>query len=438
MSSGADEAQAQFEERTIRKVRNRVIPLLTLGFVISYLDRVNIGVAALTLNHDIGLTAVSFGWGAGLVSVGYAIFEVPSNMALERFGARSWMARIMITWGLVGCATALIRGPISFYVARLTLGAVEAGFFPGVILYLTYWFPRAWRARYAGLFALAIPVASLVGAPLSALILGLNGVLGLKGWQWIYVLEASPAIVLGLLAFRLLSDRPAQARWLEPREREWLEATLAAERQAHPERHQASPLAMLLDRRVLVLSLIFFLTGIPSYGLSYWIPQVVKSFGVSTIATGFISALPFLTGAIALVLWGAYSDRRRERVWTTAIPTFVAFLGLVAAAFVTSPVVALLCICVAGVGIFGLKGPWLAMISEAFSESTAAAGIAWVSTLGNLSGFFAPWGVGLLIARTHDFHTAVVALGISALLGAILVVVWGRGAARRAAAGAAG
>lgn len=438
MSTDAQEAQTQFEERTIRKVRNRVIPLLALGFVISYLDRVNIGVAALTLNKDIGLTAVSFGWGAGLVSIGYAIFELPSNLALERFGARTWMARIMITWGIVGCATALIRGPISFYVARLTLGAVEAGFFPGVILYLTYWFPRAWRARYAGLFALAIPVASLVGAPLSAMILGLNGMLGLKGWQWIYVLEASPAIVLGLLAFRLLSDRPAQARWLEPREREWLEATLAAERRAHPEQHQASPLAMLLDRRVLVLSLIFFLTGVPSYGLSYWIPQVVKSFGVSTLATGFISALPFLTGAIALVLWGAYSDRRLERVWNTAIPTFIAFLGLVAAAFVTSPVVALLCICVAGVGIFGLKGPWLAMISEAFSESTAAAGIAWVSTLGNLSGFFAPWVVGLLIARTHDFRTAVVALGISALLGSILVVVWGRTGRARVGAGGAG
>ena len=425
MTIGAEETQAQFEERTIRKVRNRIIPLLALGFVISYLDRVNIGVAALTLNKDIGLTPVSFGWGAGLVSIGYALFELPSNLALERFGARRWMARIMIGWGIVGCATAAIQGPVSFYVARFALGAVEAGFFPGVILYLTYWFPRAWRARYAGLFALAIPLSSVVGAPLSAMILGLGGFLGLKGWQWIYILEASPAIVLGVLAFVLLSDRPAEAPWLEPRQREWLEATLVAERRAHPERHAAPPLAMLLDRRVLMLALIFFLTGVPSYGLSYWIPQVVRSFGVSTIATGFISALPFLAGSIALVIWGGYSDRRQERAWNTAIPAFIAFLGLVAAAYVTSPIASLLCVCVAGVGIFGLKGPWLAMISESFSEATAAAGIALVSTLGNLSGFFAPWLVGLLMARTHNFRTAVVALGINALLGAILVLVWG-------------
>lgn len=425
MPISVPESQTEFEERTIRTVRNRCIPLLTLGFVISYLDRVNIGVAALTLNKDIGLTAVSFGWGAGLVSIGYALFELPSNLALERFGARRWMARIMITWGLVGCATALIRGPASFYFARFTLGAVEAGFFPGVILYLTYWFPRAWRARYAGLFALAIPVSSVVGAPLSAMILGLNGWLGLKGWQWIYILEASPAVLLGVLALLLLSDRPAQAPWLEPRQREWLEATLAAERGAHPEQHHTPPLAMLLDRRVLVLALIFFLTSVPSYGLGYWIPQVVKSFGVTTIATGFITALPFLAGSVALILWGVYSDRRRERAWNTAIPTFVAFIGLAAAAWVNAPVVALLFVCLAAVGIFGLKGPWLAMISESFSESTAAAGIALVSTLGNLSGFFAPWMIGLIMARTHNFRIALVALGINALLGAALVLVWG-------------
>ncbi len=430
----AQESQRAFEERTIRAVRNRCIPLLTLGFVISYLDRTNIGVAALTLNKDIGLDPISFGWGAGLVSIGYAVFELPSNLALERFGARRWMARIMITWGLVGCATALIRGPLSFYFARFTLGAVEAGFFPGVILYLTYWFPRAWRARYAGLFALAIPFSSVIGSPLSAIILGMNGILGLKGWQWIYILEASPAILLGVMALLLLSDKPAEARWLEPRQREWLEATLRDERRAHPERGHTPALAMLLDRRVLVLSLIFFLTGVPSYGLSYWIPQVVKSFGVTTIATGFISALPFVAGSIALIGWGAYSDRRRERVWNTAIPAFLAFLGLAAAAYARSPVVSLLFICVASAGIFGLKAPWLAMVSESFSESTAAAGIALVSTLGSLSGFFAPWLVGVIMVRTnHDFRIALIALGANALLGALLVLVWGRRGLRQAA-----
>ncbi len=432
MSSGAQETQVEFEERTIRRVRNRVIPLLALGFVVSYLDRVNIGVAALTLNKDIGLTPISFGWGAGLVSIGYALFELPSNLALERFGARRWMARIMVTWGLIGCATAAIQGPTSFYIARFALGAAEAGFFPGVILYLTYWFPRAWRARYAGLFALAIPVSSLVGAPLSAMLLRLDGLLGLKGWQWIYVLEASPAIVLGLLALVMLSDKPADARWLEPRQREWLEATLEAERHAHPDQRHVKPLAMLLDRRVLVLSLIFFLTVVPSYGLGYWTPQVVRSFGVGKVATGFISAIPFLAGSIALVLWGSYSDRTRERGWNTAIPAFIAFLGLAAAAWVSAPVLALLFVCLAAVGIFGLKGPWLAMISESFPAATAAAGIALVSTLGNLGGFFAPWMIGEVMARTHNFRVALVALGINALLGAVLVLAWSRGHGRAA------
>jgi len=420
------ESQIKFEDDVMRIVRNRCIPLLALGFIISYLDRVNIGVAALTLNKDIGLTASTFGFGAGLVSIGYAIFELPSNLALERFGARKWMARIMITWGIVGCATALIRGPLTFYFARFTLGAVEAGFFPGVILYLTYWFPRRYRARYVGLFALAIPLASVIGSPLSAIVLRLNGFLGVKGWQWIYILEASPAIVLGILALFLLSDRPAEAAWLTPKQREWLVGELAAERLAHPEVHQAPPLKMLFDSRVLMLSLIFFLTGVPSYGLSYWTPQIVKSFGLTNLQTGFVSALPFIAGSVALVIWGRASDRTQERAWNTAVPSFIAFVGLVLAAYFRSPIVAMGSICLSAVGIFGLKGPWLAMISESFSDSTAAAGIALVSTLGSLSGFFAPWMVGVLIHRTHDFRVALIALGVNALLGAILVLVWAR------------
>jgi len=291
------------ESLTIRMVRNRCIPILALGFIISYLDRVNVGIAALTMNKDLGLTATMFGWGAGLVSIGYAVFEVPSNLALERFGARRWMARIMITWGLIGCATAWVQGPMSFYVSRFMLGAVEAGFFPGVILYLTFWFPRRYRARYVGLFAVAIPLASVLGSPVSGMLLGLDGWLGFKGWQWIYILEASPAVVLGVLTLFLLSDRPAEAGWLSPAQKQWLEAELEQERRAHPDTRHSGALALLLDKRVLVLALIFFLTGMPSYGLSYWTPQIVKSFGLGNTATGFVSALPF---------FAAWANQRRN------------------------------------------------------------------------------------------------------------------------------
>lgn len=413
------------ESRTIRIIRNRCVPLLMLGFIVSFLDRVNVGVAALTLNKDIGLTATMFGYGAGLVSVGYAVFELPSNLALVRFGARRWMARIMITWGIVGCAMAFIQGPMSFYVLRFLLGAIEAGFFPGVILYLTYWFPRKYRARYIGLFALAIPLSSVIGSPISGMLLGLGGMFGIKGWQWIFLLEASPAIVLGILALFLLSDRPSEAKWLSAEQKQWLESQLEEERRRYPETHHVGALRMLFDVRMLVLALIFFLTGVPSYGLSYWLPQLVKSFGgLGNTATGFIAALPFVAGCVALLWWGPFSDRHGERAWNTAAAAFIGFLGLAVGAYAGGPVLQMACLCVSAAGIYGLKGPWLAMISEAFSETTAAAGIAWVSTLGSLSGFAAPYMVGVILDNTHSFKLALVALGVNSLLGAILVLVW--------------
>ncbi len=419
------------EASTLRIVRNRCIPILALAFIVSYLDRVNVGVAALTANKDLGLTAAMFGYGAGLASVGYAVFELPSNLALERFGARKWLARIMISWGIIGCSMVFVRGPLSFYIVRFLLGAAEAGLFPGVILYLTYWIPRRQRGRYIGLFALGIPLASVVGSPVSGMLLGMNGVLGMRGWQWLFILEALPAIVLGILVLALLTDRPSQATWLSRAQKEWLETTLEQERRAHPESGHKGALRMLFDVRVLVLSGIFFLTGVPSYGLSFWMPQVVKTFGLSNTETGFVSALPFLAGCFAVVWWANISDRLHERAWNTAIAAFVGFLGLAIAARAQSPLIQLLSICLSAVGIFGLKGPWLAMVTEAFAERSAAAGIAWVSTLGSLSGFFAPWMVGVIIQDTHNYRLALVALGINALLGAVLVLIWAWTGGRR-------
>ncbi len=416
---------AEVERSTIRLVCNRCIPLVVLGLVISYLDRVNVGFAAITANKELGLTAATYGYGAGLVSIGYAIFELPSNLALERFGARRWMARIMITWGIIGCAMVFVTGPLTFYAARFLLGAAEAGFFPGVILYLTYWLPRRHRARSIGLFALAIPLASVIGSPISGLLLGLDGFFGMHGWQWLYVLEAVPAVLLGFAFLFCLTDRPHQATWLSPVQRHWLETTMEAERQANREARHTGPLRMLLDRRVLVLAAIFFLTGVPSYGLSYWTPQIIKSFGLSNAQTGLVSATPFLFGCVAMVWWGKRSDRKQERAWHTAIGAFVGFFGLAAGAYIDSPLVQLLSVCLSAAGLFGIKGPWLAMISEAFSDRTAASGIAWVSTLGSLSGFAAPAMMGVTIEATGSYRLGLLVLGVNSLLGGLLVLWWG-------------
>ncbi len=424
-SSMGTEFPADVQGATLRKIRNRCVAPLLLAFVISYLDRVNVGFAAIEANKDLGLTASQYGWGAGLLFLGYSFFELPSNLALERFGARRWLARIMITWGLLGCAMALVTGPLSFYSLRFLLGVAEAGLFPGVILYLTYWLPTRLRARYISLFALGIPLSSVVGAPISGLIMGsTNGVLGLKSWQWLFILEAIPAVLLGFWVLAALADRPDKAKWLTDAERAWLRSEFEREApKAAAEQHRFA-WKMLADSRVLTLAAVFFLTGVPSYGLSLWLPQIVKSFGISHIGTGFLSALPFVFGCVAMVYWGRRSDARGERVWHTAVPAVVAGVALVAGALFTSPVAQLFAICVSAAGIYALKGPFLTIVSGAFSDRSAAAGIALVTTLGNLSGFVAPYMVGVIIEGTGSYRPGLAALGVQSVLGAVVLFGW--------------
>ncbi len=419
-----DEA-AELEQSTLRRIRNRCVLPLLAAFVISYLDRVNVGFAALTANADLGLTAAQYGFGAGLLFLAYSFFELPSNLALERFGARLWMARIMITWGLIGCCMAFVTAPLGFYVLRFLLGAAEAGLFPGVILYLTYWLPRRYRARYLGLFALGIPLSSVIGAPLSGAIMQwMDGVMGVKGWQWLYVLEAMPAVVLGFGVLVFLADRPTEARWLTSRQRAWLAAEFARESPAPTESHSGFTWNMLADRRVLALGAVFFLTGVPSYGLSLWLPQIVKSFGVNHVATGFLTAAPFLFGCVAMLYWGRRSDGRHERLWHAVIPAMVAGAALLLGALLTSGLLQLLAICLAAAGIYALKGPFLTIVSESFADRRAAVGIALVTTLGNLSGFAAPYMVGLIIQGTDSYRLALVALGVQSALGGWLLYAW--------------
>ena len=421
----ADAPAADLQRATLRKIRNRCVLPLLLAFVISYLDRVNVGFAALTANEDLGLSATQYGWGAGLLFLGYCCFELPSNLALQRFGARRWIARIMVTWGLIGCGMALVTGPRGFYLLRFLLGAAEAGLFPGVILYLTYWLPKRHRARSLGLFALGIPLSSVIGAPLSGAILqSLNGVLGIKGWQWLYLLEATPAVLLGSAVFVFLADNPGEARWLTAAEREWLRAEFEREPPGPQEAGHGFTWKMLGDQRVLALAAVFFLTGMPSYGLSLWLPQIVHGFGVTHLSTGFLTAVPFFVGCVAMLYWGHRSDQRRERLWHAVVPAVLAGITLLAGALVRPAPLQFGAVCLAAAGTYGLKGPFLSIVSEAFAESSAAAGIALVSTLGNLSGFAAPAMVGVIIGATGSHRLALVALGLQSALGGLLLCVW--------------
>ncbi|MEP7246304.1 MAG: MFS transporter [Gammaproteobacteria bacterium] len=420
-----DDAESEIQRSTLRKIRNRCVVPLLFAFIISYLDRVNVGFAAITANADLGMTATQYGWGAGLLFLGYSFFELPSNLALERFGARWWLARIMVTWGLIGCAMAMVTTPLSFYVLRFLLGVAEAGLFPGVILYLTYWLPRHLRARYLGLFALGIPLSSVIGAPISGVIMATtDGLMGLASWQWLYILEAVPAVLVGLWVLAALADRPAKARWLTAAERAWLDAQLESEPPGAPAAKHRFTWKLLADARVLTLAAVFFLTAVPSYGLSLWLPQVVKSFGVSHIVTGLLSALPFVFGSIAMVYWGHRSDARRERVWHTIMPAAVAGIALIGGALLTSGLLQLLAVCVAAAGIYAVKGPFLTIVSESFADGRAAAGIALVTSLGNLSGFVAPYMVGVIIEATGSHRPGLAALGVQSLIGALVLFLW--------------
>ena len=318
------------EAATMRRVSWRLMPFLLMAYLLCYIDRVNVGFASLQMNKAVGIDPKTYGLGAGIFFIGYFILEVPSNLALERFGARTWIARIMLTWGIISGAFALIGGPTSFLVLRFLLGAAEAGFFPGVILYLTYWYPAVYRAKIVGIFMVAIPWAGLIGSPISGAILGMDGILGLGGWQWIFILEAIPTLLLGLVAFFWLTDRPEHAPWLAANQQTWLIQTLEAERRRAPRVTHDSIWKVMTNKYVLIMALVYAGAAGASTSLALWMPQLVKSFGFSNFGTGLVNAIPFGIAAIWMVLWGHSSDRSGERVWHNALPLAWMVLAMVA------------------------------------------------------------------------------------------------------------
>jgi ACS family tartrate transporter-like MFS transporter len=396
--------------RALAKASRRLIPFMFVLYVVAYLDRINVGFAALQMRQDLGLDEAVYGLGAGIFFVGYFLFELPSNLILARVGARLWIARIMVTWGLVSSAMMFVRGPASFYALRFLLGVAEAGFFPGMILYLTYWFPPLERARAVARFMTATAIAGVVGGPVSGALLGLDGVAGLRGWEWLFLLEGLPAVGLGLVVLVYLPDGPAGASWLTPAERRALAACLAAEEGAR--RHHATTLrGALLHGRVWLLGLLYFVLVNGVYGVSLWLPQIVKGLsGAPDLVVGIASALPYLFAALGMVAVGAHSDRTGERRWHVAGAAALGAAGLAVAACIEAPLVALGALSLAALGIWSALGPFWALPTAILRGTAAAAGIALVNSIGNLGGFAGPYLIGLVKEATGSFAGGLLVL----------------------------
>ncbi len=414
------------QERVLSKVLWRVVPFLLLCYIFAYLDRVNVGVAGLTMNRDLGLSPAQFGWSAGLFFFGYFLAEVPSNMALQAVGARKWIARILISWGLLSACTAFVIGPVSFGVMRFLLGLGEAGFTPGVFLYFTYWFPARARGRATAAFLLGIPIANIIGAPLSSLLLTFDGLGGLHGWQWLLILEGIPATILGFVCLFTLTDRPEQAKWLTPAERTWLTETLATERQQIAAKHASSLKDAFTNWRVMVCAAVNFCAIIGSVGLGLWMPQILRGFGFGVVTVGFLAAIPYVCGAVAMMLWARRSDAGGERSWFVAAGLVVGAVSLVVAGLATSSaLVSIVALCGAVVGIMCYQSTFWPIPSSFLTGSAAAGGLALIVSIGNLGGFVGPFLIGAVRESTGSFAWALIAVAGFLILGAILIRVVG-------------
>jgi ACS family tartrate transporter-like MFS transporter len=410
------------EARVVAKLTWRIVPFIMVLYFVAYLDRVNIGFAALSMNEDLGLSSAAFGLGAGIFFIGYFLFEVPSNLILHRVGARRWIARIMITWGLVSGAMAFTEGARSFFVLRFLLGAAEAGFFPGIILYLSYWFPARHRAGVTAVFMAAVPISTALGSPISGALLTLDGLMGLRGWQWLFLIEATPALLLGFVVLGYLTDRPEDAEWLTRDEREWLIQQMAKEQVSRPRHGVLDALRALGHPRILALALVYFGTSAGLYTLGIWAPLMIDQFGVHPVTTGLLNAVPPMCSVVAMVLWARHSDRTGERPWHVAIACGVAATGLVLAASAGSVVAVVASLVIVNVGISSAKPPLWSMPTEFLSGSAAAVGIATINSIGNLGGFAGPTVIGWIRERTGSFEGGLLAVAAALVFSAILVL----------------
>jgi MFS transporter, ACS family, tartrate transporter len=410
------------EQATMRKVYLRLLPLAMLVYFFCYLDRINVSFAALTMNKDIGLSQWAYGLSSTAFYLGYCLFEVPSNVILEKVGARLWIARIMITWGIASGATAFVVGPNSFLAVRFLLGLAEAGLFPGIVLLFTYWFPDHHRARIISSFTLALPVSVALGAPVSTGILGLDGLLGYAGWQWIFIIEAIPTVLIGVFVLFALTDNPAKAGWLTSEEKTWLVDTLAHERRAVESAGRYSIWQAMMNPKILLLSINYLGIVTASLGLLLFIPQIIKSLGTTNMGTGYATTLAYVCGAVSMVTWGWISDRMGERRWNLFWACTVSSIGLAMAAMTMGTWWALAGMCIATAGFYGTKGPFWSMPSMMLTGAAAAAGIAWINSIGNVGGAVGPALVGWIKDFTGSYSGGLYGLAaftaVSALIAA--------------------
>ena len=406
------------ESRTIRKLQLRLLPYLFLLYVISFMDRINIGFAALTMNKELAMSSQQFGFAAGVFFFGYCLFEVPSNLLLHKIGARIWIARILISWGILAALTGLVRTVHHLYVLRFLLGLAEAGYFPGIVLYLTYWFRQREQARAIALFMTALPVTSIVGAPISGLILDHVHWLGVSSWRWLLILEGLPAILFGVLTYFVLSNRPADAKFLTSEEKEWLVASLRCEETKKLEQHHYSVVQALLNPRVMCLGIIELGIVTCSYAFNFWAPQLIKSLSdhSSSTTVGLLVMIPYAVGAVVMVLVSRSSDRTLERRYHAGIPVLLGGIGMLLMGILHSPVAIVALLSLLAIGAFGWCAPFFALPCEFLTGSAVAAGVALVNSIGNVGGFVGPYAVGVVSGWAGGIYGAFAVLGVPMLL----------------------
>ncbi len=418
-------APDRLESAVISRLMWRLMPFLFLLYVVAYLDRINMGFAVLQMRGQLGLSDRVIGRAGGMFFAGYFFFQLPSNLVLEKFGVRRWITGLMVTWGVISCLMIFVRGPYSFYGLRILLGAAEAGFFPGMVLYMKRWFPARARARAVAWFMMANPVAGMIGSPLSGALLSLSGK-GLSGWQWMFLMEGLPAILLGATVFWVLSDQPQEAAWLKGEERSWLLAKLSQEQQVGS-RGPGIFWRVLIAPRIWGLSLVYFGVSTTMYGLTLWLPSVIQSLsGLGYFATSLIAVLPFVLTAIAMVLVGMHSDRTGERRWHTAIAAFTGAAALVAAGYGRSTVVVVACLALGLAAAESMVGPFWAMATSRMSGLSAAAGIAVINSLANLGGYYGPDIIGFFRKLNGGFRGGLLAIGATLALSGTIALIVGR------------
>ena len=421
--------------QVVAKLTRRLLPFLFLLYIVAYLDRINVGFAALQMKGQLGFSDEVYGLGAGIFFAGYFFFQVPSNLALAKVGARKWIAVIMVLWGVISASMIFIGSARGFYLLRFLLGAAEAGFFPGMILYLRQWFPSAARARAIALFMTAAPLAGVVGGPISGMLLGVK--LGhLMGWQWLFLIEGLPAILLGGVVLAFLTDRPEIATWLTGEERGWLVQQLAGEERL-PLRASSSVFSALTQARVWMLVVVYLGVTTSAYGIGLWLPSLLRNAsGSSNLVIGFLSAIPYLATMVAMVVVASHSDRTRERKWHLAGSAFACSIALACAAYSTSTTADVVFLSITLMAAFSMNGPFWATTTEMLTEASAAAGIALINSFGNLGGFLGPYTIGLIRTWTGSFRGGLLAVGaLLAVSGVLALLAYGK-APRHAAASA--